>query len=263
MVDYQTDDEGRFLYMFMAFGASLEGWKYCRPVISVDGTFLTAKFAGTLFMACAMDANNHIFPIGFGIGDSENDSSWTWFFQRLRGALGSRDNLVIVSDRHMSIENAISTVYPDAEHVLCTYHLLNNLKSALKFKGHDVLFENCSRAYLKIDFEFYMRQMESIKPRIREYLLQVGYEKWARSYSTRRRYTIMTSNISESLNSVWKEARDFPGICLIQIFFFWFSFFVCYLLFGIFIFYYGILYFVTGILRNIQDAAKSIAYFIC
>ncbi|XP_062088924.1 protein FAR1-RELATED SEQUENCE 5-like [Humulus lupulus] len=216
VVDYQTDDEGRFLYMFMAFGASLEGWKYCRPVISVDGTFLTAKFVGTLFMACAMDANNHIFPIGFGIGDSENDSSWTWFFQRLRGALGSRDNLVIVSDRHMSIENAISTVYPDAEHVLCTYHLLNNLKSALKFKGHDVLFENCSRAYLKIDFEFYMRQMESIKPRIREYLLQVGYEKWARSYSTRRRYTIMTSNISESLNSVWKEARDFPVVALLE-----------------------------------------------
>ncbi|XP_062075726.1 uncharacterized protein LOC133779839 [Humulus lupulus] len=162
VVDYQTDDEGRFLYMFMTFEASIKGWKYCRPVISVDGTFLTAKFSGTLFMAYAMDANNHIFPIGFGIEDSENDSSWIWFSK----------------DKHRSIENAISIVYPDAEHVLCTYHLLNNLKSSLKFKGHDVLFENCSRAHLKIKFEFYMCQMESIKPRIREYLLQVGYEKW-------------------------------------------------------------------------------------
>uniref|UniRef100_A0A803P540 MULE transposase domain-containing protein n=1 Tax=Cannabis sativa TaxID=3483 RepID=A0A803P540_CANSA len=135
------------------------------------------------FMACVMDANNHIFSIGFCIGESEYNASWLWFFQKLRSAFGTRENLVIISDRHMSIANAISTVYADAAHGLCAYHLLNNLKSALKFTGHDVLFDNCSRAYTKSDFEFYMRQMESIKLRIR----QDGYEKWARAYSTRKR----------------------------------------------------------------------------
>ncbi|KAA0065300.1 protein FAR1-RELATED SEQUENCE 4-like [Cucumis melo var. makuwa] len=49
----EMDDSGHFKFFFMAFGASIEGWKYCRPVISVDGTFL--KY-------------------------SENDVSWTWFF---------------------------------------------------------------------------------------------------------------------------------------------------------------------------------------
>ncbi|KAA0062291.1 hypothetical protein E5676_scaffold313G003560 [Cucumis melo var. makuwa] len=36
----EIDDSGHFKFCFMAFGASIEGWKYCRPIISVDGTFL-------------------------------------------------------------------------------------------------------------------------------------------------------------------------------------------------------------------------------
>ncbi|TYK22454.1 uncharacterized protein E5676_scaffold3009G00020 [Cucumis melo var. makuwa] len=33
---YETDTEGHFKYCFMAIGACIEGWKYCRPNISVD-----------------------------------------------------------------------------------------------------------------------------------------------------------------------------------------------------------------------------------
>uniref|UniRef100_A0A9I9EFR9 Uncharacterized protein n=1 Tax=Cucumis melo TaxID=3656 RepID=A0A9I9EFR9_CUCME len=36
----KMDDSGHFKFCFMAFGASIEEWKYCRPIISVDGTFL-------------------------------------------------------------------------------------------------------------------------------------------------------------------------------------------------------------------------------
>ncbi|KAA0053233.1 uncharacterized protein E6C27_scaffold102G00180 [Cucumis melo var. makuwa] len=52
----EMDDSGHFKFFFMAFGASIEGWKYCRPIVSVDGTYL--KY-------------------------SENDVSWTWFFEKI------------------------------------------------------------------------------------------------------------------------------------------------------------------------------------
>ena len=61
----------------MSFGASTERCRHCRPVISMDETFLAAKVKGTLLMACTMDANTHIFPLAFGIGDTGNDDSWT------------------------------------------------------------------------------------------------------------------------------------------------------------------------------------------
>ena len=202
----------------MSLGASIKGWNYCRPVISVDGTFLTSKYRGTLFMACGMDAENHIFPLAVGIGDSENDASWQWFFERLRTTIGVHQDLVIISDRHRSIENGVSKVFPEADHVSCNYHLLCNLKSHLKFCGNDRLFEKCAKAYLKVDFEFYMRQMEAIKPSIRQYLVKAKFERWARSYSIKKRYNIMSSNISESLNSVMKDARDLPGNSFIFLF---------------------------------------------
>ena len=201
------------MFLFMAFGASIKGWSHCRPVISVDATFLRSKFRGTLFIASAMDADNHIFPLGFGIGDSENDSSWPWFFERLKRAIGTRPDLVIISDRNPSIRKAISIVYLEAEHVYYMYHLLNNLKTKIKFVGNDKLFERCAKAYLKSDFDELMRQMVEIKLAIHEYLsVDVGYPRWARCYASRRRYTTMTSNISESMNSALDDARSLPSI---------------------------------------------------
>jgi len=42
----------------MAIGASIEGWKHCRPNISVDGTFLKCKYVGTLLMASTTEGND-------------------------------------------------------------------------------------------------------------------------------------------------------------------------------------------------------------
>ena len=71
----EMDDSGHFKFCFMAFSASIEGWKYCRPIIFVDNTFLKCKFGGILLTASSQDGNNQIFPLAFAILDSENDAS--------------------------------------------------------------------------------------------------------------------------------------------------------------------------------------------
>ena len=89
----------------------------------MDGTFLSNKFKGTLLLAAVMDGDNHIFPLSFGIVDSENDASWLWFFEHLRNAIGDREDLVIISDRNSSIPKAVEKVYQSAHHGHCIYHL--------------------------------------------------------------------------------------------------------------------------------------------
>ncbi|TYK09777.1 protein FAR1-RELATED SEQUENCE 3-like [Cucumis melo var. makuwa] len=91
--DLEMDDSGHFKFCFMAFGASIEGWKYCRPIISVDGTFF--KY-------------------------SENDVSWTLFFKKIRGSFLEQANLVIVSNRHFSIPKGVLRVFPDVEYCVFT-----------------------------------------------------------------------------------------------------------------------------------------------
>ncbi|XP_070005749.1 uncharacterized protein [Nicotiana sylvestris] len=66
----------RFLYMFYAYGSSISGWNHCRTVIVVDATFLKSKFCGVLMISVSKDANNQIFPLAFGIAESENNNSY-------------------------------------------------------------------------------------------------------------------------------------------------------------------------------------------
>jgi hypothetical protein len=54
-------------------------YKFCRPVILVDGTFLTEKYRGTLMMAAAVNPEDQIVPMAFALAEGENNSSWSWF----------------------------------------------------------------------------------------------------------------------------------------------------------------------------------------
>jgi hypothetical protein len=49
---------------------------HCRPVISVDGTFLTGKYKGTLMVAVGMTTENQLFPLAFVLVEGENNESW-------------------------------------------------------------------------------------------------------------------------------------------------------------------------------------------
>ena len=72
----EVDKENNFKYFFMAIGGCIHGFiSSIRPVIAIDGTFLKGKFKGTLFIATALDGNNQLYPVAFGVGDSENDAS--------------------------------------------------------------------------------------------------------------------------------------------------------------------------------------------
>ncbi|KAL5552088.1 hypothetical protein UlMin_002264 [Ulmus minor] len=58
--------------------------------------------------------------------------------------------------------------------------------------------------------------MEKRFPSVARYLKEiVGFELWARAHFPSKRYNIMTSNIAESLNSMFKKAREFPVVALL------------------------------------------------
>ncbi|XP_010467137.1 PREDICTED: uncharacterized protein LOC104747237 [Camelina sativa] len=112
VVDLVVDDEHRFKYLFLSFDVSIHGFNYVRRVIVVDGTHLTGKYEGVLLVACAHDGNFQIFPLAFGIVDSECDGSWDWFFTKLSECILDEYPLVVVSDRCSSIAKACRNVMP-------------------------------------------------------------------------------------------------------------------------------------------------------
>lgn len=85
-----------------------------RNVIIVDGTHLRGKYGGCLLTASAQDGNYQIFPLAMGVVDSENDKAWEWFFKLLLQFIPNHEDVVFVSDRHLSIYYAISKVRSDS-----------------------------------------------------------------------------------------------------------------------------------------------------
>jgi hypothetical protein len=55
-----------------------------RPIISVDGTFLTEKYKGTLMVAVGMTVENQLLSLAFALVEGENNESWKWFLGLVR-----------------------------------------------------------------------------------------------------------------------------------------------------------------------------------
>ncbi|XP_062103219.1 uncharacterized protein LOC133814247 [Humulus lupulus] len=180
----QMDNEGRFKYCFMSLGVSIMRFKtYIRPVICVDGTFLTTKCGGTLLCAMSQDANKQIYPIAFSVVDSENNDSWLYFLLRLKEAIGEVENLVFVSDRHTSKASALTKIFPQAHHGACIHHVSMNICAKFKTDHCHEEFFLATKAYRKQEFLCYFEKIKFKDLAIAQYLEnQVGFEKWARSF---------------------------------------------------------------------------------
>nr|XP_016484967.1 PREDICTED: uncharacterized protein LOC107805439 [Nicotiana tabacum] len=212
----KRDAENRFVYMFFMYGASISGWKYCRSLIVVDGIFLKNKYKGVLLVAVTKDTNNQIFPIAFGVADSENNESYEWYFRELRKAIGIRKDLMFLSDRHKAIANGIAKVFLECYHGICIYHLEKNLKQRRVRNTVINLFQCAARVYIQSEFDGFMSQIAAVDKKIFDYLMEETPGRWARSHCPRRRYDMLTTNIVELVNNVLRRARELPLLTMMD-----------------------------------------------
>ncbi|KAL6529937.1 hypothetical protein OROMI_028582 [Orobanche minor] len=214
VVDLQTDEAGAFEYCFMSLAASIRGFKACRPVIVVDGTHLKGKYNGIMFVAATKDANEQIFPLAFGFGAKECDESWIWFLEQCRRTFGSPENLLIVSDQHVSIKNDSDVVYPGTPHGICTYHL----QGKIRWWGDHaiIMFQAAANAYRCRDFKDRMANLKGFAPGAHDKLMAADPVRWARSMCLVRRYNFLTSNCAKCLNGRLRWARKLPVCTLLE-----------------------------------------------
>ncbi|XP_026435248.1 uncharacterized protein LOC113332979 [Papaver somniferum] len=79
--DSSTDLEveapsNKFVRLFIAFEACIHGYRYLRPMIYVDVTFLTGIFRGCLMAASAINAENGFFPLAMDLVPAEDNDNW-------------------------------------------------------------------------------------------------------------------------------------------------------------------------------------------
>ncbi|KAE8668752.1 Serine carboxypeptidase 1 [Hibiscus syriacus] len=216
----KTDRDGRFELLFIAIGAAIRSFITCmRPVIIVDGAHLKGRYLGVNLLAVAMDANNGILPIAYGVGKSETSDSWTWFMGHLRDCIGPISNLTIISDRANSIDNVVRRCFPDAFHGLYGVHLYRNLKSrSAGIKNHKWTYWKAVKAYREVDFNKHINCLRRVLPQCAQTLEDVGFERWSRVHQLGARYGFMMSNSAESINALSRHSRKLPITMLMEFF---------------------------------------------
>nr|GEW04464.1 transposase, MuDR, MULE transposase domain protein [Tanacetum cinerariifolium] len=78
-------------------------------------------------VAVAMDGNNQIVSVAFGICKGETGPCWSWWMSVLKECIDDNPNLLFISDRHAAIALAVEKEFPLAFHAVCCRHLLMNL----------------------------------------------------------------------------------------------------------------------------------------
>ncbi|XP_071708105.1 uncharacterized protein [Rutidosis leptorrhynchoides] len=165
-----TDKEDRFLMCYYSLGVVVRSFvQHCRPVIIVDGAHLKAGYSGTNLVAVAMDGNNGILPLAYGIGGE----------------------LTFISDRAASIAHGVSTVFPEAFHCFCARHLFGSIKTkSNKFKYFEWHYWKMVKAYRGSDFEDHLSVFRRRLRASYNYLEQVG----KRTRKSRRWQAIPSTN---------------------------------------------------------------------
>jgi hypothetical protein len=68
-----------FFCAFWCFPQCVDAFRHCRPIFSIDGTFLLGKYQSTLLIAISVVANNKLVPLAFALVEKENKDSWGAF----------------------------------------------------------------------------------------------------------------------------------------------------------------------------------------
>nr|GEV38375.1 transposase, mutator type [Tanacetum cinerariifolium] len=93
-----------------------------RELLGLDGAFMRGQYHGQMLTMVGMDTNNGIYPVSYGILESENQYSWTWFLTCLANVdLFTNSNFTFITDRQKGLVPTIAKLFPAAKHRQLVY----------------------------------------------------------------------------------------------------------------------------------------------
>ncbi|KAF7814527.1 uncharacterized protein G2W53_028496 [Senna tora] len=202
-VDMPGDDSVvQFKRLFWAFKPCIDAWWQLKPMLQVDETFLYGKFKHSLLIAMGQDGNRNIVPVTFALVEGETESAWSWFLWRLREH--------VAKDREPLL----------GHNVFCIRHVASNLNSKFRNKVIRALLMKAGHKYTDRGCQRRLDGIRLLNKEGADWIDKIPRQKWALAYEEGRRYSHMTTNLTECMNGVLKGVHCLPVTALVQATFF-------------------------------------------
>ncbi|XP_043710503.1 uncharacterized protein LOC122659461 [Telopea speciosissima] len=209
-----------FKRLFICFEACKKGFlNGCRPFIGLDGCHLKGPYGGVLLVAISVDGNNGLFPVAFGVVESECKDSWIFFLQHLHDSIYTEMELPItfMTDKQKGLSQAIAQIFSYANHRHCARHLYNNFKVNYPGALLNSHFWAAVKAYNPIQFQRSMNAMKFLNKKAYDWLMKNPALAWARhAFDHRIKSDHVTNNMTESFNQWIGQSRSKPILTLID-----------------------------------------------
>lgn len=151
-----------------------------------------------------IDGHNWMYPVAFGLIQSEPEYNWVWFMKQLRRAIGDMPQLAICTDACKGLEKAVVQVFPYADQRECFRYLMHFMK---RYSG--VIYSRMYPAvetYKKDKFQYHMTQMFSGRNDVFKYLDEHHSPKWMRcDFNQEIKCDYITNNLAECFNNWIRE----------------------------------------------------------
>ncbi|GJU84177.1 mutator type transposase, partial [Tanacetum coccineum] len=128
-----------------------------------------------------VDPNNGIYPLAYGVVETESRESWTWFLSHLKEDLDLQDNsnFTFISDRQKA---TIGDLFPAAEHRYCLRHIHENMKLRWRGTTYKELLWKAASALTVPHFEYNMEKLKAFNKDCYDWLAKIPPIHWARSH---------------------------------------------------------------------------------
>lgn len=228
----ELDDEKHLSRVFVCPGMMLGSLMHVRPVMSLDAAHLkTTGGGGILYMASVKSASNDLYPVAVAITvDNENKEGWIWFLESLQATLPileqphpkegvAYNRFTFISDRQKGLIEALKVVFPNNHSCYCAVHIARNVEAKFGGPQQAKYVIPLSKTFSVTEAE---QLLQAMSRRVREYVAEIEEPQWRSTAwlvdeALPPRYGIVTSNMSESLNSMFERARDVHWKHTIQI----------------------------------------------
>ncbi|KAK9734761.1 hypothetical protein RND81_04G161600 [Saponaria officinalis] len=119
-----NNETAQLTHVFMAHPEAIRMYRSYKFYVGIDSTYNTNTYKFPLVEMIGMTPTNQNFTIAYAIMESESKEDYVWMLEKLRTLLpnGVSPN-VIVTDRELSLMDAIPLVFPCSRNILFVWHV--------------------------------------------------------------------------------------------------------------------------------------------